>query len=142
MNLFNQTNLFDQNDATPSDNGAGVNKQNLHRDLIAHLPILPPVRRDAPDTSRKAAHKIAGHAATLRIKVYNVLRERGDHGATDQEIQIALDLPSNTQIPRRWELVKAGLVVASGKKRKTASNCLATVWVLSEFASKPEAGAA
>ena len=130
------------NDAAPLSDGAGVNKQNLHQDRIAHLSILPPVRRDAPDTSRKAANKIAGHAATLRIKVQHFLRDRGDYGATDQEIQIALDLPSNTQIPRRWELVKAGIVVASGKKRKTTSNCLATVWVLSEFAPMPEVGAA
>lgn len=28
-------------------------------------------------------------------------------------------------------------VVASGRKRKTRSNCPATVWVLSEFAPKP-----
>jgi len=66
-----------------------------------------------------------------------MLRERGEHGATDQEIQDALQLPSNTQIPRRWELVKAATVVASGRKRKTRSNCPATVWVASEFASKP-----
>ena len=67
-----------------------------------------------------------------------MLRERGEHGATDQEIQDALQLASNTEIPRRWELVNAGAVVASKRKRLTRSNCPAIVWVLSEFAPKPE----
>jgi hypothetical protein len=103
---------------------------------------MPPVRNDAPETSRIAADRIAGHAGTLRAAVLDLLRERGEHGATDQEIQDALQLPSNTEIPRRWELVNAGAVVASGRKRKTRSNCPATVWVLSEFGPKAEGGAA
>ena len=81
-------------------------------------------------------------ACRLTAAVLSMLRERGEHGATDQEIQDALQLPSNTEIPRRWELVNAGAVVASGRKRKTRSNCPATVWVLSEFAPNPEGGAA
>jgi hypothetical protein len=98
---------------------------------------MPPVRNDAPEPSRIAAGRIAGHARTLRVAVLELLRERGEHGATDQEIQDALQLPSNTQIPRRWELVNAGAVVASGRKRQTRSECPATVWVVAEFAPKP-----
>ncbi len=105
--------------------------------MFARLSLMPPVLNDAPDTSRIAAVRVGGHAGTLRAAVLAILRERGEHGATDQEIQTALDLPSNTEIPRRWELVKTGAVVASGRKRKTRSNCPATVWVLSEFAPKP-----
>lgn len=135
------TPLFD--DAAPLAGGAGVNGPNTPPDsTFARLPLMPPVRNDAPETSRVAAGRIAGHAGTLRAAVLSMLRERGEHGATDQEIQDALQLPSNTEIPRRWELVNAGAVVASGQKRKTRSNCPATVWVLSEFASKPEGGAA
>ena len=105
-----------RNDAAPLAGGAGVNGPNTSPDsTFARLPLMPPVRNDAPETSRV-----------------------GEHGATDQEIQDALQLPSNTEIPRRWELVNAGAVVASGRKRKTRSNRPATVWVLSEFAPKPE----
>lgn len=137
MNLL----LFD--DAAPLAGGAGVNRPNTSPDsLVARLPLMPPVRNDAPETSRVAAGRIAGHAGTLRAAVLSMLRERGEHGATDQEIQTALELSSDTEVPRRWELVKAGAVVASGRKRKTRSNCPATVWVLSEFAPKREGGAA
>jgi hypothetical protein len=132
------------NDAAPLAGGAGVNGSNNTSpdSTFARLPLMPPVRHNAPETSRVAASRIAGHAGTLRAAVLSMLRERGEHGATDQELQDALRLPSNTQIPRRWELVNAGAVVASGRKRKTHSNCPATVWVASEFAPKPEGGAA
>jgi len=103
---------------------------------------MPPVRKDAPATSRGAARRIAGHAGTLRTAVLAVLHDRGEHGATDQELQDVLGLPSNTEIPRRWELVNDAAVVASGRKRKTRSGCSATVWVLTEFAPKPEGGGA
>ena len=108
------------------------------RNNATRLELLPPAHHNAPaGTSSIAADRIAGYTVTLRAEVLSMLRERGEHGATDQEIQDALQLPSNTQIPRRWELVKAATVVASGRKRKTRSNCPATVWVASEFASKP-----
>jgi hypothetical protein len=103
---------------------------------------MPPVRNDAPEMWRIAAAQVAGHAKTLRAAVFSKLRERGERSATDQEIQDARQLPSNTVIPRRWELVNAGALAASGRKSKTCSNCLATVWVLSEFGPKPEGGAA
>lgn len=86
-----------RNDAAPLAGGAGVNGPNTSPDsTFARLPLMPPVRNDAPETSRVAAGRIAGHAGTLRAAV-----------------------------------------VASGRKRKTRSNCPATVWVLSEFAPKP-----
>lgn len=106
-----------RNDAAPLAGGAGVNGPNTSPDsTFARLPLMPPVRNDAPETSRVAAGRIAAHAGTLRAAVLSMLRERGEHGATDQEIQDALQLPSNS--------------------------CPATVWVLSEFAPKPEGGAA
>lgn len=129
-----------RDDAAPLAGGAGVNGPNTRSDsTLARLPLMPPVRNDAPETSRIAARRIARHAGTLRAAVLSMLRERGEHGATDQEIQDALRLPSNTEIPRRWELVNAGAVRASGRTRRTQSNRPATVWVLSEFA---EGGAA
>jgi hypothetical protein len=99
------------NDAAPTGIGAGVNGRNTPPDsTLARLRLTPPVRNDAPETSRVAADRYGNAANTAR---------------------------RNTEIPRRWELVKADAVVASGRKRKTRSNCPATVWVLSEFAPKP-----
>lgn len=133
-----------RNDAAPSGNGASVNQSNLSPDsTFANLPLIPPAHHNAPKgTSHVSAHRIAGYAKTLRAQVLAMLRDCGAFGATDQEMQEALNLPSNTQIPRRWELVKAGAVVPSGFKRKTRSNCPAAVWVLAEFAAKQTGGAA
>ncbi len=64
----------------------------------------------------------------LRRLVYEFLVERGEHGATDQEVQQSLNLPSQTECPRRWELVKGGLVENSGRRRRTLSQRSAIVW--------------
>jgi hypothetical protein len=132
-----------RNDATPLAGGAGVNDRNTSpNSRFSRSPMSPALRHDAPETSRIAADRIAGRTATLRAAVLSMLRDRGEYGATDQEIQTALQLPSNTEIPRRWELVNAGIVAASGRKRSTTSGCPARVWVLSELAPKSEGGAA
>lgn len=132
-----------RNDAAPLAGGACVNDRNSTPNLtLAGLPLTPPVRKNAPETSRIAAGRIAGHAGTLRAAVFALLRERGEHGATDQEIQLALNLTSDTEVPRRWELVNAGAVVASGRKRKTLSNCPATVWIAATVATPAPAASA
>lgn len=103
--------------------------------------VEAPAHRNAPRTSHDAARAIEGVADTLRAKVWALLRERGEYGATDQELQDALGLPSNTQIPRRWELVNAGDVIASKRTRKTRAGRRATVWVLREHAPELNGGA-
>lgn len=97
------------------------------------LPLFPPSRKGAPSTSAEAARAVAPCAATLRARVLSYIEDQGERGATDQEIQNALGLESNTQGPRRWELAKMGLVVASGRKRPTRSGCNAMVWVARRF---------
>lgn len=125
-------------DAAPRGGGAGVNGPNSHPEHSwIRLPLVPPAHRNAPPTSRIAARRIAGRTATLRAAVLGLLVERGDDGATDEEIQLALGLASNTEIPRRWELVNLRLVVASGRRRPTRSGCPATVWVVATAATMP-----
>ena len=65
----------------------------------------------------------------LRRAVYDYILDQGEQGATDQEVQRALELPSQTECPRRWELVKGGLVKNSGKRRRTQSQRSAVVWM-------------
>lgn len=97
------------------------------------MPLFPPSRKGAPSTSAEAARAVAPCAATLRARVLSYIESTSTHGATDEECQIALGIHSNTECPRRWELAKMGLVVASGRKRPTRSGCGAIVWVARRF---------
>lgn len=81
-------------------------------------------------TSEAAAEEIAPDAARLRARVYGYLQFVGSTGATDEEMQDALNMVGNTQRPRRTELVDAGKVRDSGLKRKTKANRGAVVWVV------------
>jgi hypothetical protein len=55
-----------------------------------------------------------------------VLCEQGD--ATDEEIQLGLEMSGSTERPRRVELVAAGRIVDSGRTRPTQSGRQAVVW--------------
>ena len=69
-----------------------------------------------PDTSIEAALFVAPRTGTLRRKVYDYIKAAG--GATDDEIQAALDMDGNTERPCRVELVNAGIVADSGIRRR------------------------
>lgn len=97
----------------------------------------PPCQRHS-ETSVAAGNSIAYCLGALQTAVLDYLTSRGEHGATDEEIQLALELNPSTQRPRRIELVRKGLVVARGD-RKTKSNRLATVWCSVFALSRKEA---
>lgn len=93
----------------------------------------PPSNHNAPrGTSRTGAKRIASAAPTLRAQVLAYIASRGDFGATDEEGEDATGLKPQTYTPRRWELVHAGSVRDSGKRRKTKSGSSAAVWVVVE----------
>lgn len=130
--------LTHESDAAPLAGGARVEEVTVQVKPSVSI-AFPPSHHNAPaGTSHVAARHIAGKARSLRAQVLAFLRGRGEIGATDQEAQEVLGLPSNTQIPRRWELVKAGKVAASGRRRDTRSGCPATVWVAIEYAGPQE----
>lgn len=120
-----------KNDAAPLPGGANVSGLNSHpKSNTASLPLLPPARRNAPvGTSQTAAARIAGGAARLRDRVLDHIAAQGDHGATDAETQAALGMLTQTQTPRRRELVQLRLVRDSGQRRPTPSGRPAAVWV-------------
>ena len=102
------------------------------------MPGQPTLFNDPPlpahngrPTSRAAAESMRDSARTLRAKVLWHLVAVGPVGATDEEIQRALDMNANTERPRRIELVEAGRVISSGRTRKTNAGRTATVWVAS-----------
>lgn len=79
-------------------------------------------------TSKAAAEDAKASAAVLRARVFKYIQGMGAQGATDQEIQFALDMAGNTERPRRGELVMAGWVRDSGNARKTQAGKSAVVW--------------
>lgn len=90
------------------------------------------------ETSADAADSMEKPALRLRSKVRLYLYKCGLRGATDEEVQIALDMPPNTQRPRRLELEKLGTIrklYIDGKqvKRTTKSGRKAGVYVHSLF---------
>ena len=90
------------------------------------MTFAPPAQNT--DTSRAAARAIRPNAGTLRAMVRNHIILQGSYGATDQEIQQALNLSGDTERPRRIELWNAGFIVDSGFIRKTDSGQSAVVW--------------
>lgn len=86
----------------------------------------PPAQRHS-ETSRAAAEGIKPAAGTLRAKVLDCIKNSAS-GLSDENVQDLLQMPASTQRPRRIELVRAGLVVDSGKTRLTRSGRSAVVW--------------
>lgn len=80
------------------------------------------------ETSYQASVAAVRNASTDRSLVLETLRGFAGIGLTDEAIQFATKLPGNTERPRRIELCRKGLVVDSGKTRKTTSGRMATVW--------------
>lgn len=79
------------------------------------------------ETSQEAAESMRASANTLRLTVLREI-QASPNGLTDEEIQQRLKMNPNTERPRRIELVIAGAVRPSTRKRPTASGRLATVW--------------
>lgn len=80
------------------------------------------------ETSRASAEAVKPCAATLREKVFELIRYTGSYGLTDIEIQKGLGMEGSTQRPRRIELLRAGRIRQNGKRR-TPSGREAAVWV-------------
>ena len=84
------------------------------------------------ETSRGAADSMIAPAPSVRRRGFDFIASRGDYGATDDEIEIGLELSHQTASARRNLLVKDGAVVNSDAKRPTRSGRPASVWVAVE----------
>lgn len=69
---------------------------------------------------------------TKQQSVYDFIRARYEHGATDDEIEQGLDMRHQTASARRRELVLAGRVVERRTlpRRTTRSGRSAQVWMV------------
>ena len=64
----------------------------------------------------------------LRREVFDLIDQRGEHGATCDEIEVMLDLTHQCASPRCTELREKGLIVDSGRRRITRSGRRAAVY--------------
>ena len=96
-------------------------------DLFAWEPIIQaPAQRHSP-TSLAAAAQIEKHIGPLHKRILDYLSAHPE-GATDDELQTALEMNPSTQRPRRIELAAAGRIENFGTTRPTRSGRAATVW--------------
>lgn len=88
----------------------------------------PPHARGS-DTSAEAADSMRVRAMRLSERAVWWFDMSRNQGMTDHELAERLGTSLQTAVPRRRELVIAGLVRDSGRRRKTPSGRRATVWV-------------
>ena len=108
-----------------------MNKQLSFSFDRANVAVISPPH-NGTDTSRAAAHSVASEATAQRERVYAYIRSCGALGATDQEIESALNLGGNTVRPRRGELESARhgqRIRCTEMRRATAAGRLARVYV-------------
>ena len=95
----------------------------------------PPPARIMQATTLEAFHTSRELAKSTRGLIIRYLGAREAVGATDQEMQDALDIGPQSQTPARRKLAQDHLVADSGKKRLTRSGRKAIVWIRTDLAS-------
>ena len=86
------------------------------------------IARNAKPTSVLAATNALPRTGTIRRKVYEHFLLKGLRGATDQEVEIALQISGNTLRPTRGSLVKDGYLIDTGTTRKNYNQQDCIVW--------------
>ncbi|MBX3408127.1 MAG: hypothetical protein KF869_15335 [Phycisphaeraceae bacterium] len=126
----------DEGAAAPGSNGR--TESDSGNDRLARIRLGPLAHHNSPPgTSDLAARSIGPHAAQQRADVLGVILKAGAFGATDAEIELITGIRAQSVSPRRGELRRLGLIVDSGRRRKTPRGRDAAVWVLAQFAPKP-----
>lgn len=90
---------------------------------------VPLARKSDPDTSHQAARDATPRAGTHRARALVELRAAGENGLTDFELSARTGIAQTSIGVRRKELVDAGLVKDSGKRRSAPSGSAAIVWL-------------
>lgn len=101
------------------------------RVVIGSTGIARPGRTSAaPRRVRETSQRPTGPDAE-QTRILNALVHNAS-GMTDEELQALLDMPGNSERPRRRELERKGLVRDSGRRRQVRSGRQAIVWVATE----------
>ena len=86
------------------------------------------IARNAQRTSIAAAQKVLPKTGSLRRKVYEYIWNQGLRGATDQEMELTLNIDGNTIRPTRISLLKDGFILDTGTTRKNQHGNDCIVW--------------
>jgi hypothetical protein len=86
------------------------------------------IARNAQRTSIAAAQKVLPKTGSLRRKVYEYILNQGLRGATDQEMEVTLNIDGNTIRPTRISLLKDGFILDTGTTRKNQHGNDCIVW--------------
>jgi hypothetical protein len=116
---------------------AGMMKDEEDRDLFGepYYPSRPGYVRDS-DTSHDAADSLdESTLSALRAKIFALIDVRGEHGATCDEIEVALNLRHQTASARVRELALEALIFDTGRRRSTRSGRGARVYCTRRGAS-------
>jgi hypothetical protein len=97
--------------------------------LFTDPSVVPAPAVMGSDTSEEAAKLIEPTSGSLRGKILEHTRRMAAFGVTDDEVEMWSGLRHQTASARRRELVQAGLLRDSGRRRPTRSGRMATVWV-------------
>ena len=81
------------------------------------------------DTSRAAAEAIRPHAPRQQDRALASIAARYSDGMTCDEVELELGLSHQTASARIRDLVKAGAIVDSGRRRPTRTGRKAAVYV-------------
>lgn len=73
---------------------------------------------------------------SIQQEVEKYLKNVSYIGASDEEIQRALKLSPQSEVPRRRELVKLGRVVDSGSRSRSKSGRTVIVWIHKECSGR------
>lgn len=91
----------------------------------------------AHSATSKAAALSVSNAATDRERILDFVRKRGVQGATSDECQAEFQLAHQTGSARVAELLQGGLIIESGRQRKTRRGRDADVLVLAPPGTPP-----
>lgn len=85
-------------------------------------------------STSEAAARMLINLGAKRAAVLRFIEAQGRDGATDEEIQTGLGMPSSTERPRRVELFEARLICKGVFQRQTRSGRWANAYLLPKFA--------
>ena len=88
-----------------------------------------PAPRGSADTSRLAASEADERAPSRRQIVRDLIRGRGEQGATIDELQLTTGWLVQSVCPIVRVLVECAEVIDSGRRRPTRSGAPAKIWI-------------
>lgn len=98
------------------------------RYLLASQPGMRLSAR-ARDTSRAAVTATLPKSGSKMRLIYTLIYERGEHGLTDDEIEVLTGMTHQSASAARNNLMQRGLVTDSGQRRKNRRGLNAIVWI-------------